>query len=262
MLGHHVGGLLLRPVLHDRRPHLSLHRSDQHTVLINCHYPIDANSFVLQYGIIVKKSDTLPEDVAMQTAIALGDFVKMGFEQDVAIWRNKARIDNPLLVEEDGPVYQLRRWYEQFYVDAADVDVRTWWTASSSRSTPPDRGSSGWRKWRRTSRHGADAQVAGASDPSDDRAPRQPARDAPMVPVACRRCGAAVLARKSSWDQTSVQWSAAGVGAVSGATRGGEDQRARAWACSSRAPRCGIRSRWPPAKGALPIVDETVSVAQ
>jgi 3-ketosteroid 9alpha-monooxygenase subunit A len=57
----------------------------------------------------------------MQTAVALGDFVKMGFEQDVAIWRNKARIDNPLLVEEDGPVYQLRRWYEQFYVNAAEV---------------------------------------------------------------------------------------------------------------------------------------------
>ncbi len=94
---------------------------DQKTVLLNCHYPIDANSFVLQYGIIVKKSQTLPEDAAMQTAVALGDFVKMGFEQDVAIWKNKARIDNPLLVEEDGPVYQLRRWYEQFYVDVADV---------------------------------------------------------------------------------------------------------------------------------------------
>jgi 3-ketosteroid 9alpha-monooxygenase subunit A len=26
-----------------------------------------------------------------------------------------------LLCEEDGPVYQLRRWYEQFYVDAGDV---------------------------------------------------------------------------------------------------------------------------------------------
>jgi nitrite reductase/ring-hydroxylating ferredoxin subunit len=36
-------------------------------------------------------------------------------------WRGKARIDNPLLVEEDGPVYQLRRWYEQFYVDVDDV---------------------------------------------------------------------------------------------------------------------------------------------
>ena len=95
--------------------------ADHQTVLINCHYPIDANSFVLQYGIIVKKSDALPEDLAMQTAITLGDFVKMGFEQDVQIWRNKARIDNPLLVEEDGPVYQLRRWYQQFYVDVADV---------------------------------------------------------------------------------------------------------------------------------------------
>jgi hypothetical protein len=32
--------------------------------------------------------------------------------------------------------------------------------------------------------------------------------DCPMVPVACRRCGARVLARKSSWNQTSVQWNA------------------------------------------------------
>ncbi|MDX1893107.1 ferredoxin [Mycolicibacterium sp. 050158] len=30
--------------------------------------------------------------------------------------------------------------------------------------------------------------------------------DAPMVPVACRRCGAGVQVRKSSWNQTSVQW--------------------------------------------------------
>ncbi|MCV7303624.1 ferredoxin [Mycobacterium barrassiae] len=32
--------------------------------------------------------------------------------------------------------------------------------------------------------------------------------DAPMVPVACRNCGASVWARKSSWNQTSVQWDA------------------------------------------------------
>ncbi|OBH98732.1 ferredoxin [Mycobacterium sp. E2733] len=30
----------------------------------------------------------------------------------------------------------------------------------------------------------------------------------PMRPVGCRRCGAQVLARKSSWNQTSVQWNA------------------------------------------------------
>lgn len=94
---------------------------DAKTILINCHYPIDANSFVLQYGIIVQKAGNLSGEQAMQTAISLGDFVKLGFEQDVEIWRRKARIDNPLLVEEDGPVYQLRRWYQQFYVDATDV---------------------------------------------------------------------------------------------------------------------------------------------
>ncbi|OCB56674.1 3-ketosteroid-9-alpha-hydroxylase [Mycobacterium vulneris] len=94
---------------------------DHHSVLINCHYPIDANSFVLQYGIIVKKPEGVSDELALQSAIALGDWVKIGFEQDVAIWKTKARIDNPLLCEEDGPVYQLRRWYEQFYVDAVDV---------------------------------------------------------------------------------------------------------------------------------------------
>ncbi|SFO77830.1 3-ketosteroid 9alpha-monooxygenase subunit A [Saccharopolyspora antimicrobica] len=88
-------------------------------MLINCHYPVTANSFVLQYGIIVKRSDRLPD--ADETARKIGEFIKIGFEQDVQIWRNKTRIDNPLLCEEDGPVYQLRRWYEQFYVDVADV---------------------------------------------------------------------------------------------------------------------------------------------
>jgi hypothetical protein len=38
---------------------------------------------------------------------------------------------------------------------------------------------------------------------SDDRL-----ADSPMVPVVCRLCGAKVLARKSSWQQTSVQWDA------------------------------------------------------
>ena len=31
----------------------------------------------------------------------------------------------------------------------------------------------------------------------------------PMMPVECHGCGAQVLARKSSWQQTSVQWNAA-----------------------------------------------------
>ncbi|MGW2341397.1 Rieske 2Fe-2S domain-containing protein [Streptomyces sp. NPDC001661] len=93
---------------------------DVNSVLINCHYPVDENSFVLQYGIIVRRADHMGES-ADEVARKLGEFIKIGFEQDVEIWKNKARIDNPLLCEEDGPVYQLRRWYEQFYVDAAEV---------------------------------------------------------------------------------------------------------------------------------------------
>jgi hypothetical protein len=32
--------------------------------------------------------------------------------------------------------------------------------------------------------------------------------DAPMAPVQCVRCAANVRVRKSSWNQTSVQWDA------------------------------------------------------
>ncbi|MFI6517677.1 Rieske 2Fe-2S domain-containing protein [Spirillospora sp. NPDC050679] len=94
---------------------------DLRSVLLNCHYPIDTGSFVLHSGIIVQRSPELPGDAAEETARKLSGFILRGFEQDIEIWRSKARVDNPLLCEEDGPVYQLRRWYEQFYVDAADV---------------------------------------------------------------------------------------------------------------------------------------------
>ncbi|NPC98667.1 ferredoxin [Nocardioides sp. zg-DK7169] len=30
--------------------------------------------------------------------------------------------------------------------------------------------------------------------------------DAPMQPVSCTSCGVSVQARKSSWDQTTLQW--------------------------------------------------------
>ncbi len=103
---------------------LTYHYSDDsnvESVLINCHYPVDANKFVLQYGVVVQKLPGLSEEEGLAMAKKMGDFIKIGFEQDVKIWQSKTRIDNPLLCEEDGPVYQLRRWYEQFYVDVADV---------------------------------------------------------------------------------------------------------------------------------------------
>ncbi|MEB3370631.1 Rieske 2Fe-2S domain-containing protein [Saccharopolyspora mangrovi] len=89
--------------------------------LINCHYPVSPTSFVLQWGVSVKKLPGLDDEQANMVAGKFAKSFGVGFLQDVEIWKNKSRIDNPLLVEEDGPVYQLRRWYDQFYVDVEDV---------------------------------------------------------------------------------------------------------------------------------------------
>ena len=91
------------------------------SILLNCHYPVSPNKFVLMYGAMVKKTDQLPAGEAEDIARDMTGFISRGFEQDVAIWKNKSRINNPLLCDEDGPVYQLRRWYEQFYVDVTDI---------------------------------------------------------------------------------------------------------------------------------------------
>ena len=91
------------------------------TILINSHYPLSPDSFVLQYGAIVKKVPGLSEEENAALGAQFVQGVELGFEQDVEIWKNKARIDNPLLCEEDGPVYQQRRWYEQFYVAVEDI---------------------------------------------------------------------------------------------------------------------------------------------
>ena len=92
------------------------------SVLINCHYPVTPNSFMLQWGVIVRRPPGLTDGQAARFGAKFAKFVGIGFEQDVAIWLHKSRIDNPLLCAEDGPVYQLRRWYDQFYTDVAEVE--------------------------------------------------------------------------------------------------------------------------------------------
>ena len=91
------------------------------SILINCHYPVTQDKFVLQWGVIVQKPKGMDDETTAKLADAMTDGVSKGFLQDVEIWTHKTRIENPLLVEEDGAVYQLRRWYSQFFVDAADV---------------------------------------------------------------------------------------------------------------------------------------------
>jgi 3-ketosteroid 9alpha-monooxygenase subunit A len=99
----------------------SWHGLEIEVILVNCHYPVTQTDFVLQFGLMVKKIEGLDDATAFSVAQKFSDLFAEGFMQDVAIWRNKSPIQNPLLCEEDGPVYQLRRWYDQFYVDVADV---------------------------------------------------------------------------------------------------------------------------------------------
>jgi hypothetical protein len=80
--------------------------------------------------------------------------------------------------------------------------------------------------------------------------------DAPMTAIRCRRCTAQFLARKSSWNQTSVQWNADG---LAGCVERGDAERMAAHggrgmflACSALGESITDAVRY----GELPIVDE------
>jgi hypothetical protein len=84
--------------------------------------------------------------------------------------------------------------------------------------------------------------------------------DAPMVPVACRSCGATVLARKSSWNQTSVQWNAAASARClerrDAEALAGHSARGLFLACSALSDSIVDAVR----QGQMPVVDETAAV--
>lgn len=85
--------------------------------------------------------------------------------------------------------------------------------------------------------------------------------DAPMVPVTCRRCEACVLVRKSTWNQTSVQWtkkaSARCLERRDAQTLSGHAERGLFLACSALSDTIVDAVR----TGDLPVVDESVSVS-
>src|SRR6266513_1661869 len=58
------------------------------SVLINCHYPVTPTSFLLQWGVIVKRPPGLSDSRAGMFATKFADFVGLGFRQDVEIWKH------------------------------------------------------------------------------------------------------------------------------------------------------------------------------
>jgi 3-ketosteroid 9alpha-monooxygenase subunit A len=85
-------------------------------------YPITNARFALQIGFIVADNPALNQSQNEQRANTVIELLRAGTLQDVHIWNSKTRIDNPLLCDSDGPFYQLRRWYEQFFVNVDDIE--------------------------------------------------------------------------------------------------------------------------------------------
>jgi len=92
--------------------------------LLVAHVPIDANAFDLRFGVMIRKNPQLSEQQNAELIRGYSEASRIAFLEDVAIWRSKTRIDNPLLCDGDGPIHLLRQWYNQFYTDAAQVGAR------------------------------------------------------------------------------------------------------------------------------------------
>lgn len=52
----------------------------------------------------------------------VGNWVSQ-WRNDVDIWENKIHRERPLLVQEDGPIHRVRRWFSQFYPDGGGSSV-------------------------------------------------------------------------------------------------------------------------------------------
>ena len=85
------------------------------------HVPIDKDSFMLRHGVKVQNIPHLSEEENRAVVAEYTKMTQLSFKQDVDIWHNKFRVDNPLLCDGDGPLHKLREWYDQFYMDRISV---------------------------------------------------------------------------------------------------------------------------------------------
>ena len=84
--------------------------------------PITQNSFIMHFGMKVRALEQLS---FAENQRLIRNYIAQGqetFFQDLRIWDTKVRVDNPILCGGDGPLLQLREWYNQFYVDRDKVD--------------------------------------------------------------------------------------------------------------------------------------------
>ncbi len=93
--------------------------------LLVSHIPTSTEHFDLRFGVMVKLFPGMSKEDSDAMVQGYVQLTQAAFFEDVAYWHTKVRVDNPILCDGDGPIHRLRQWYNQFYVDIADVPS-TW----------------------------------------------------------------------------------------------------------------------------------------
>lgn len=88
-------------------------------ILLLAHTPIDEHSLHLRFGPMLDLSK-VREGGEKFTEMYRQNLL-IGFKEDIQLWENKCYRERPVLVDGDGPIGQLRRWYHQFYKPRAEV---------------------------------------------------------------------------------------------------------------------------------------------
>jgi 3-ketosteroid 9alpha-monooxygenase subunit A len=92
--------------------------------LLVSHVPVHTELFHINFGVMVKKVEGKSEAESKAMLDQYFDTNIAAFQQDVDVWNNKVRVDNPLMCDGDGPINMVRKWYSQFYIDVADIPAR------------------------------------------------------------------------------------------------------------------------------------------
>lgn len=99
----------------------SMEGQEMVTHLLVSHVPVHTEKFDIRLGVMLKKNPDLTDEQNQAAVDAYTQMAVDSFIQDVDIWNNKIRVDNPLMCDGDGPLNMVRKWYSQFYMDVADI---------------------------------------------------------------------------------------------------------------------------------------------
>ncbi len=78
--------------------------------------PIDDQNIHLRLDFSLPKKQSQQHKMY---ALGFRDEVVRQLKQDIPIWENKIYLDSPALCDGDGPIAKYRKWFEQFYAEAA-----------------------------------------------------------------------------------------------------------------------------------------------